>query len=57
MTKADMQTLEKIIIFGPRQVYPATTEKGSQYLIIKTAIETLEAQKLELYGGMGMDFF
>ena len=52
-----MQTLEKIIIFGPRQVYPATTEKGSQYLIIKTAIETLEAQKLELYGGMGMDFF
>ena len=49
--------MKKVILFGPRQVYPPSDDPQSQYQQLKSAIETLEAQKKESYAGMAPQFF
>lgn len=46
-----------MIVFSARNVYPPSEDPESQYVAIKTAIGSLEAQKSELYRGMDSDFF
>jgi len=56
-TAADQKRQNKVIIFGPRNVYPPSVDPESQYQKLKTAIDYLELQKKELYSGMSSKFF
>ena len=56
-TAADQKSQNKVILFGPRNVYPPSDDPESQYQKLKTAIDILELQKKELYSGMSPKFF
>ena len=49
--------MQKVILFGPRQIYPPSDDPTSQYQILKKAIEVHEIAKKELYSGMHVEFF
>ena len=56
-TEADKLNMNKVIVFGPRQVYPPSQEAESHYQCLKRSIEALEQQKTELYASMDGAFY
>ncbi len=49
--------MQKVILFGPRQIYPPSDDPTSHYQLLKAAIESHEKAKKELYTGMQVEFF
>ena len=56
-TDVDRKQQQKLIIFGPRQVYPPSEDASSPYQMLKTAQTQLEAQKQEICAGLETNFF